>query len=95
MLVFQLSRGSLTFLLNGHFRFTSDGECGATCYRRFGVSRVATVRGQKINGEATVVAEAFEAATLPFFLGELAIFPNAWVGLTGHRGVGCCGRVAA
>jgi len=60
MLVFRLSRRALNFLLNGRFRLTHDGECGATRYRRFGVSRVVTVRGRQVDGEAAVVAEALK-----------------------------------
>ena len=88
MLVFQLGWGYLNNLLNGCLRFTHDGEGGMTCCRRFRVSRVATARGRQVNGEAAVIAEAFEVAALLFLLGELAIFPNAWVGETGH---GCIG----
>jgi len=68
--------------------FASDSECGATRNRKFGVSRVAAVRGRQVDGEATVVAEAFEVATLPFLLSELAICSDAWVGLTGRRCIG-------
>ena len=88
VLVFQLGQGSLTFLLDGRFRFTSDSECGVTCYRRFGVLRVAAVGSRQVDGEATVVAEAFEVVTLPFLLGDLAICSDAWVGLTGCGHVG-------
>ena len=87
MLVFRLSRGSLNFLLNGCFRFTSDSECDVTHYRRFGVSRVATVGGGQVDGQATIVAEALEAAAFPFLLSELAVCSDAWVGLTGHGGI--------
>ena len=52
------------------------------------MSRVVTVRGRQVNGEAAVIAEAFEAAMLLFLLGELAICPNARVGATGHGGIG-------
>ena len=52
------------------------------------MSGVATVGGRRVNGDATVIAEALEAAALPFLLCELAIHPNAWVGVTGH---GCIG----
>jgi len=94
ILVFRLGRGSLTFLLNGHFRFTSDGECGMTHYRRFGVSGVATVRGRQVDDDATVIAEALEAAALPFLLRELAICPDAWIGAIGQAHwmmrSGCC-----
>ena len=45
--------------------------------------RVATVRGRQVDGEATVITEAFETVTLPFFLGELTICPEARVGVTG------------
>ena len=95
MLVFRLSRGSLNNILDGHFSFTSDGEGGMTCYRRFGVLRVATVGGRQVDGEATVIAEAFEVAVLPFLLGRLAICPNAQNGVTGHGGIGCCSNVVA
>ena len=88
MLVFQLSQRALDFLLDGRFRFTRDGERGMTRYRRFGVSRVATVGGGQVDGEAAVVAEALEAAVFPFLLSELAVCSNAWVGSTGHRGIG-------
>ena len=83
MLVFRLSQRALDFLLDGRFRFICDGECGATHYRRLGVSRVATVRGRQVDGDAAVIAEAFEVAALPFFWSELAIHPNSWVGATG------------
>ena len=62
MLVFRLGRKVFDSLLDGSPRFTHDGERGATCYRRFGVLRVATVRGGQVNGEATVVAEALKVA---------------------------------
>ena len=88
MLVFRLSWRALDFLLDGHFRFTCDGECGATCYRRLGLSRVVTVRGGKVDGEAAVITEAFEMAALPFFLGELTIHPKVRVGATFHRCIG-------
>jgi len=90
VLVFQLGRRALDFLLNGHFRFTCDGECGATHYRRLGVLRVATVRGRQVDGKAAVVAEALEAAAFPFLflLSELAVCSNAWVGSTGCGGDG-------
>jgi len=78
---------ALDFLLDGRFRFTRDGECGTTHYRRLGVSRVATVGGGQVDGQATVVGEALEAAAFPFLLSELAICSNAWVGLTGRGGV--------
>ena len=42
-----------------------------------------TVRGRQVNGEAAVIAEAFEMAALPFFLGELTICPKARVSVTG------------
>jgi len=88
MLVFRLSRRALNFLLNGRFRFTRNSECGATHYRRLGVSRVATVRGGQVDGKAAVVAEALEAVAFPLLLSELAVCSNAWVGSTGHGGVG-------
>src|SRR5882724_2636437 len=88
MLVFRLSRRALNFLLNGRFRFTCDGECGATHYRRLGVSRVVTVGGGQVDGEAAVVAEALEVPVFPFLLSELAICSDAWVGSTGRRGIG-------
>jgi len=78
----------LYFLLDGRLRFTCDGECVATHYRRFGVLRVVTVRGRQVNGEAAVVTEALEAAAFLLFLGELAICSNAWVGPTNRRGIG-------
>ena len=52
---------------------------------RFGVLGVATVGGRQVNGEATVIAEAFEEAVLPLFLGECTICPKARVGATGCR----------
>jgi len=55
-----------------------------THYRRFGVSGVATVRGRQVDDDATVIAEALEAAALPFLLRELAICPDAWIGAIGH-----------
>jgi len=45
--------------------------------------RVVTVGGRQVNGQATVIAEAFESAMLPFFLGELTIHPDSRVGVTG------------
>jgi len=88
ILVFRLSQRALDFLLNGCFRFTRDGECGMTHYRRLGVSRVATVGGRQVDGEATVVAETLELAALLFLLSELAVCSNAWVGSTGCGGIG-------
>ena len=85
MLVFQLGQWPFDYLLNGCLRFTCDGEGGVTCYSRFGVSGVATVGGRQVNGEATVIAEAFEAVALPFFLDELSICPNSRVGATCHK----------
>src|SRR5882724_11587168 len=57
--------------------------------------RVATVGGRRVDGDATVVAEALEAAAFPFLLRELAICPNAWVGAAGCGCIGRCGQVAA
>src|SRR5882724_8867685 len=94
-LVFQLSQGSLYNLLDGHFRFTCDSEGGATCYRRFGVSRVVTVGGRQFDGEAAVIAEAFEAAMLPLLLSKLAIGFDAQIGEISHGGVRCCSQVVA
>jgi len=70
---FQLSWGSLDNFLDGCLRFTCDGEGGMTHYSRFGVLGVGTVGGKQVDGEATVIAEAFEAAAFPFLFGELAI----------------------
>ena len=88
VLVFQLGWGSLHELLNSRLWFTCDSEGSTTCRSRFGVSGVVTVGCRQVDGDATVIAEAFEAAALLFFLSELAICPNAWVGVTGH---GCVG----
>src|SRR5882724_751265 len=95
MLVFQLSQRALDFPLDGRLRFTHDGEGGTTCYRRFGVSRVATVGGGQVYGQAAVVAEALEAAAFPFLLSELAVCSDAWVGSTGCGGVRWRHRVVA
>jgi len=35
------------------------------------------LRGRQVDGEATVIAEAFEVVALPFLLGELSICPDA------------------
>ena len=51
------------------------------------MSRVATVRGRQVDGEAAVISEALEAVVFSFLLSELAISSDAWVGPTGHRGV--------
>jgi len=83
ILVFQLSRWSLDYFLNGHLGLTCDGEGSMTSCRRFGVLRVVTVGGRQVDGQATVIAEAFESAMLPFFLGELTIHPDSRVGATG------------
>ena len=80
----ELGQGSLNNLLNGHFRFTCDSEGGMTHYSRFWVSGVVTVGGRQVDGEATVIAEAFEVVMFPFFLGELTICSKAQVGATGH-----------
>src|SRR5882724_11444446 len=56
---------------------------------------VATVGGRRVDGDATVVAEALEVAAFPFLLSELAIRPKAWVGATGHGCIRRCSRVAA
>jgi len=47
------------------------------------MSGIATVGGRRVDGDAAVISEAFEAAALPFLLRELTIHPNAWVGATG------------
>jgi len=72
MLVFQLSQWYLNNLLNGHLGFTHDGEGGTTSCRRFGVLGIPTVGGRQVDDQATIIAEAFEVATLPFLLGELS-----------------------
>src|SRR5882724_5823643 len=95
VLVFQLGRGSLDNLLNGCLRFTCNSEGSATHRGRFWMPRVATVGGRGVNGDATVVAEALEAAAFPFFLCELPICPNAWVGAAGRGCIGRCGQVTA
>src|SRR5882724_10069034 len=95
VLVFRLGRRALDFLLDGRLRFTRDSEGGMTHYRRLGVSRVATVGGGQVDGQATIVAEALEAAAFPFLLSELAIRSNAWVGVTGCGCIRRCGRVVA
>jgi len=51
---FQLSQGPST-PPHGRFRFTSDGECGVTRYRRFGVESCGS-QGRQVDGAATVVA---------------------------------------
>src|SRR5882724_2079297 len=93
-LVFQLGRGSLDNLLNGHFRFSCNSEGSATHRGRFWMPRVVTVGGRGVDGDATVVAEALEAAAFPF-LCELAICPNAWVGAAGCGCIRRCGQVAS
>src|SRR5882724_8786760 len=95
VLVFQLGRKVFNLLLDGSPRFTHDGERGATRYRRLGVSRVVTVGRRQVDGEATVIAEALEAAAFPFLLSELAVCADAWVGPIDHGGVGRCGRVVS
>ena len=52
------------------------------------MSGVVTVRGRRVDSDAAVITQAFEAAALPFLLREIAIHPDAWVGATGH---GCIG----
>ena len=94
MLVFQLGWGYLNNLLDGHLRFTHDGEGGMTSCRGFMVSGIPTVRGRQVDGQATIVAEAFVVA-LPFLLGELAICPNPRVGVTCHRCIRRCSWVVA
>ena len=95
MLVFQLGQRSLDNLLNCHLRFTCDSEGGATHYSRLGVSQVATFGGRQVDGEATVIAEAFEAAVLLFLLNELAVCSDAQAGVAGCRCIRGCSRVAA
>src|SRR5882724_5185258 len=95
MLVFQLSQWSLNYLLNGHLGFTNDGEGGVTSGRRFRVSSNVTVGGRQVNGQATVIAEAFEAATLLFCFGELPISPNPRVGVTCFWCIRRCNWVVA
>src|SRR5882724_9169709 len=95
VLVFRLGRGSLDNLLNGRLQFTCNSEGSATHHGRFWMPRVATVRGRRVDGDATVVAEALEVVVFPFLLREFAICPNAWVGAAGHSCIGRCGRVAA
>src|SRR5882724_1722604 len=94
-LVFRLGRGSLDNLLNGRLWFTCNSEGSTTHRGRFWMPQVATVRGRRVDGDATVVAEALEVAVFPFLLCELAICPNAWVGAAGRGCIGRCGRVAA
>jgi len=53
-----------------------------TCCRSLGVSGVSAVRDRQVDGEASVIAEAFEAAV--FLLGELAIHPDVQVGAIGN-----------
>src|SRR5882724_9393938 len=94
-LVSRLGWGSLDNLLNGRLHFTCN-SAGSTTHRgRFWMPRVATVGGRRVNGDATVVAEALEVAAFPFLLCELAICPNAWVGAAGRGCIGRCGQVAA
>jgi len=95
MLVFRLGQWSTDDLLNGHLCFTCDSEGSATHCSRFGVLGIATVGGRRVDGNTTVIAEALEAAVLLFLLRELAICPEAWIGVTGCGSIGCCGRVAA
>src|SRR5882724_2838007 len=94
-LVFRLDRGPLDNLLNGRLRFSCNSEGSATHSGRFWMLRVATVGGRGVDGDATVVAEALEAAAFLFFLRELPICPNAWVGAAGRGCIGRCGQVAA
>jgi len=49
------------------------------------VSSILTVGGRQVDGQATIIAEAFEAVVLPFLLGELAVFPISRVGATCRR----------
>ena len=76
ILVFPLSQWYLDNLLNDSLGFTCDGEGGMTSCRRIGELGILTVGGMQVDGQATVIAEAFEAAMLPLLLGELAICPN-------------------
>ena len=87
-LVFQLSWGYLNNRIKGHLGFTHDGEGGVTCHRRFRVSGILKVGGRQVDGQATIIAEAFEAVVLPFLLGELAVFPISRVGATCRRCIG-------
>ena len=82
VLVFQLGWWPFDYLLNGHLRFTHDGEGGATSGRRFGVSSIATVRGRQFDSQAAVITQAFEVAMLPFSFSELPVCPNTRVGVT-------------
>src|SRR5882724_6017381 len=84
VLVFRLSWGSLNNLLYGCLWFTCNSEGSTTHGGGFGMSRVATVRGRQVDGDAAIVTEGLEVAALLFLLGELAIHPNAWVSATGH-----------
>jgi len=86
-LVFQLSWGYLNNPIKGHLGFTHDGEGGVTCHRRFRVSGILKVGGRQVDGQATIVAEAFESVVLLFLLGELAVHTNSGVGVTCHRGI--------
>src|SRR5882724_8239031 len=62
MLVFRLGWWSFNDLLNGRLWFTCDSEGSATHRGRFGVLGVVTVRGRRVDGNATVIAEALEVA---------------------------------
>src|SRR5882724_1665232 len=95
VLVFQLSQWFLDYLLNGHLRFTHDGEGGATSGRRFGVSSIATVRGRQFDSQAAVITEAFEVAMLPFSFSELPVCPNTRVGVTSFWCISRCSQVVA
>ena len=80
ILVFQLSWGCLSNLLDDHLGFTCDGEGSMTCCGRFGVSQVVTVGGRQVDGQATVITETFEAVMLLFCFGELPVCPNPSIG---------------
>jgi len=69
VLVFRLSQRALGFILDGRFRFTRDGEHGMTSLQEAWGVESCDSRGGQVDGEAAVVAEAFEVGKASVPLG--------------------------
>ena len=77
MLVSQVHRGLLDYLLDDCIGLTCDGKDRPTNGRGLGMPRIATVWGGHIDGEGTIiVTESLDASPFAFYFGELAIGPK-------------------
>src|SRR5882672_8569039 len=73
VLVSQVGRGLLDYLLDGCIGLASDGKSGPTSSGGLGMPRIATVWGGHIDGEGTIVAKSLDASLFAFHFCELAI----------------------